>query len=180
MKVNLLLIATLTLVVAGAPISQARDKKHAPRGMIESMQSLPCGVKQRGLAGLGAGVGTVFGSIGATAVNSNEKLCPQYLLRTDELEYHIRPLDGKHPVLLPIGQEAEFKIKKDRLYLKVPEGDKNSRKMRAYQVIAMERPNSASTGESAGYYQPADKSSESRRADRDAEHVVNQNNPRPQ
>jgi len=176
MKVNLLLIATLTLVVAGAPMAQAREKKHAPRGMIESMQSLPCGVKQRGLAGLGS----VFGSVGATAVNSNEKLCPQYLLRTDELEYHIRPLDGKHPVLLPIGQEAEFKIKKDRLYLKVPEGDKNSRKMRAYQVIAMERPNSASTGESAGYYQPADKSSESRRADRDAEHVVNQNNPRPQ
>ncbi|HXY50008.1 MAG TPA: hypothetical protein VEI01_11195 [Terriglobales bacterium] len=175
MKVNLLLIATLVLVVAGPPVAQAREKKHAPRGMIESMQSMPCGVEQRGLAGLGS----IFASVGATAVNSNEKLCPQYLLRTDELEYHIRPLDGKHPVLLPIGHEAEFKIKKDCLFLKVPDGDKNGKKMRAYQVIAME-PVSSTSAREGGAYRPADRSTEPSHADRQAERVINQNDPPPQ
>jgi hypothetical protein len=69
-------------------------------------------------------------------VNSNEKLCPQYLFRTDELDYHIRPVDLKHAVLLPIGHEAEFKIKKDRLYLRVVDEDK---KTREYLVVAVEQ-----------------------------------------
>lgn len=53
--------------------------------------------------------------------------------------YHIRPKDGKHPVVLPLGQEVEFKIKNDKMFLKAPDGD---RKTRAYQVVAMEPANS--------------------------------------
>lgn len=49
------------------------------------------------------------------------------------MEYEIRPLDHKHPVFLPVGHEAEFKIKNDRMSLKVPDGD---RKKREYQVVA--------------------------------------------
>jgi hypothetical protein len=67
-------------------------------------------------------------------VNSNEKLCPQYMLRTDDMEYHVRPLDHKHPILLPVGNEGEFKISKDVLEMKIPDGD---RKKRRYQVVAM-------------------------------------------
>ena len=128
-------------------------KKHPPRGMIESMQSISCGVHSRGLNGLGS----VFGSVGIEHVNSNEKLCPQYLLRTDDVEYHIRPVDLKHDVLLPIGHEAEFKIKKDRIFLKVPDGDKKTRK---YQVISMEPVNSQNTENTA--YRPALRPEESR------------------
>jgi hypothetical protein len=98
--------------------------------MIEKMEAVPCGAKQKGITGLGS----VFASAGIEHVNSDEKLCPQYLLRSDEMEYHIRPLDKKHPVILPVGQEGEFRIDKDRLYLKVSEGD---RKTRSYQVVAM-------------------------------------------
>src|ERR1700758_3597200 len=94
------------------------------------MEAVPCGAKQRGFTG----VGSIFASAGIEAVNSEEKLCPQYLLRTDEMEYHIRPTDKKHPVLLPVGQEGEFKIKKNLMYLKVPEGD---HKKRTYQVVSM-------------------------------------------
>jgi hypothetical protein len=178
MKLNMSLVAMLVVLLAWPPAARARNKKHTPRGTIESMQALPCGAKQRGLAG----VGSIFGSVGATAVNTNEKLCPQYLLRTDELEYQIRPLKDKHAALLPIGQEAEFKIKRDRLFLKVPEGDKNSRKTRAYQVVAMEPVSSASTRETS--YQP-DRSTESRRGEKDraekeAEQIVNPHNPPPQ
>jgi len=154
MKVKKSLLATLLLVLAIPSIAVAKDKKkHGDRGMLESMQSVPCGAKERGLAGLGA----VYGSIGVTHVNSHEQLCPQYLLRTDEMDYHIRPLDMKHAVLLPIGQEAEFKIKNNRLFLRVPDGEK---KTRAYQVVAMEPSTSASKVESSAY-RPVERRAES-------------------
>lgn len=134
MKVKTSLITALALVLAVSSTAVGKDKK-GQRGMLESMQAVPCGAKERGLTGLGA----IYGSIGVTHVNSDEKLCPQYLLRTDEMEYHIRPLDMKHAVVLPVGHEAEFKIKKDRLFLKVPDGDK---KTRPYQVVSMQQPTS--------------------------------------
>ena len=119
-----MLVLTLTVpLIAG-------EKKKKDRGMLEKMEAVPCGAKERGFTGLGS----IFASAGITAVNSTEKLCPQYLLRTDEMEYHIRPLDTKHPVILPIGHEGEFKIKKDHLYLKVPDGD---HKTRPYQVVSI-------------------------------------------
>ncbi|MGB9236728.1 MAG: hypothetical protein WCC04_20155 [Terriglobales bacterium] len=143
---KLLIVAALALAVSVPTIAAAKKKKTEPRGMLESMQSLPCGVKEKGLNGLGA----VWGSIGVTSVSSNEKLCPQYLFRTDELEYYIRPTDSKHPVLLPIGREAEFKVKKDKIFLKVPDGDG---KTRAYRVISMEPMKSAHAENTA--YSPA-------------------------
>jgi hypothetical protein len=118
------------LVAALAVCSRAEDKKkkQSERGMIESMEAVPCGAKQRGLTGLGS----VFGSVGIEHVNSDEKLCPQYLLRTDEMDYQIRPVETKHPVVLPVGHEGEFKIKKDEMRLRVADGD---RKVRAYRVV---------------------------------------------
>src|SRR5580692_2649318 len=108
----------------------AGDKKHAQRAMIEKMEAVPCGAKEHGMTGLGS----VWASVGITSVNSDEKLCPQYMLRTDDMEYHVRPLDHKHPVLLPVGREGEFKIKKDGMDMRVVDGD---HKMRHYQVVAM-------------------------------------------
>jgi hypothetical protein len=50
------------------------------------------------------------------------------------MEYQVRPVGQKHPVLLPVGQEGEFKLKKDAIDMRIPDGD---RKMRHYQVVAM-------------------------------------------
>ncbi len=129
MKCNVPLIAMLTLLLA-VPGFAGDKKKHANRAMIEKMEAVPCGAKEHGMTGLGS----LWGSVGVTHVNSDEKLCPQYLLRTDDMEYHVRPLDHKHPKLLPVGQEGEFKIKDDKLDMRVPDGD---RKMLHYQVVAM-------------------------------------------
>jgi hypothetical protein len=92
-------------------------------------------------------LGSLWGSIGATHVDSDEKLCPQYLLRTDDMEYHIRPLDHKHPIILPVGQEGEFKISKDVMELRVVDGD---RKRRRYQVVAMKPIDHPATSEAEG------------------------------
>ncbi len=92
------------------------------------MDAVPCGAKETGLSGLGA----LWASAGVTHINSNEKLCPQYLLRTDEMDYEIRPLDLKHATLLPIGKEGEFKIKKNEMILTITAG--SDQKARSYEV----------------------------------------------
>lgn len=143
MKIKIALLSAVVLVAAIPMSAGDKHKKKQPdRGMLEKMEAVPCGAKERGLTGLGS----IFGSVGVQHVNSEEKLCPQYLFRTDEMEYEIRPLDHKHPVVLPVGHEAEFKIKKDRMSLKVPDGD---RKKRDYQVVAAKPVNREANPESS-------------------------------
>lgn len=128
MKKPLLILFVLLLALPAF----AGKKKKPNRVMIEKMEAVPCGAKEKGLTGLGS----LWGSIGITHVNSDEKLCPQYMLRSDDMEYHVRPLDKKHPVILPVGQEAEFKVHKDKFDMKVVEGGPDH-KTRHYQVVAM-------------------------------------------
>jgi hypothetical protein len=123
----------LAIVLVSAVPMRANDdkkKKGPDRALLEKMEAVPCGAKEKGLTGLG----TVWASAGITHVDSDEKLCPQYMVITDDMEYHIRPTDTKHPELLPIGKEIEFKIKKDEMYLRVVDGDK---KMETYHVVSM-------------------------------------------
>ncbi len=149
MKMKTSLIAALSFVLAVSSLSQAHDKKkRSQRGMLESMQSVPCGAKERGLTGLGG----MMASVGVTHVNSQEQLCSQYLLRTDDMDYHIRPLEKKHATVLPVGREAEFIIKKDRMFLKVVDEKK---KATAYQVVAMQPTNAEGKAESTAYHAPS-------------------------
>ena len=130
-KVPIVLAVVLTLLAAAPLYAGGKKKNQQERAMLEKMEAVPCGAKQKGLSGMGS----FWASVGITDVHSTEKLCPQYLLRTDDMDYRVRPMNMKHPEVLPIGQEVVFKIKKDRMLLKVPEGDK---KMRSYEVVAME------------------------------------------
>ena len=86
------------ILLAAVPLSAGGEKKKpTERAMLEKMEAVPCGAKEKGVTGLG----TVWASAGITHVNSDEKLCPQYEVVTDEMEYHIRPTDTKHPIVLP-------------------------------------------------------------------------------
>jgi hypothetical protein len=64
----------------------------------------------------------------------DEKLCPEYPLRTDDMEYHIRPTDVKHSTVLTVGHEGAFKIKNNQTFLKVEDADN---KTRTYQVVVV-------------------------------------------
>jgi hypothetical protein len=123
----------LSLVLVSAIPMSAHDKKKdgGERGILEKMEAVPCGAKQTGLSGLG----TFWGSAGITHINSNEKLCPQYLLRTDQMDYEIRPIDLKHATILPIGKEGAFKIKKNEMILIMSDG--SDQKPRNYEVVSM-------------------------------------------
>lgn len=148
MRMKFWVVPCLTLLLAIPAL--ARDKKkHPQRVMVENMVAVPCGAKSHGITG----IGSLWASAGLEHVNSDEKLCPQYLLRTDDMEYQVRPQDKKHPVLLPVGQEGEFKIKKDRLFMKIEDGDK---KTRAYQVVSINQLNSEENATAgSGYHPPA-------------------------
>ncbi len=135
MNVKTALILALILVSAVPLSANDKEKKQPERALLEKMEAVPCGAKEKGVTGLG----TVWASAGITHVNTDEKLCPQYMVITDEMEYHIRPTDTKHPVLLPVGKEIEFKIKKDQMFLKVVDGDQ---KMETYHVVSMKPTNS--------------------------------------
>ncbi len=142
MKIKGTFILSLALIAA-IPLGAAdsRKKNGSERGILEKMEAVPCGAKQTGLAGLG----TLWASAGITHINSNEKLCPQYLLRTDEMDYQIRPLDLKRATILPIGQEGQFKIKKNEMILSMSGG--SDQKPRSYEVVAMNPANPDSGGE---------------------------------
>ncbi|HEY1803666.1 MAG TPA: hypothetical protein VGG45_04230 [Terracidiphilus sp.] len=122
------------------PLSAHNKKKDAERGILEKMEAVPCGAKETGLAGLGS----LWASAGVTHINSNEKLCPQYLLRSDEMDYEIRPMDLKHAMILPVGKEGAFTIRKNEMILTMSQG--SDQKPRRYEVVAMDPANPDSGG----------------------------------
>ena len=64
------------------------------------------------------------------------------------MEYKIRPKKEKHPALLPIGQQADFRIQKDRMHVVVPELDNRERE---YIVVSVtKRTEEANTKPSNG------------------------------
>src|SRR5437016_8715054 len=77
--------------------------------------------------------GEIFGTDGQHK-NTKVVMCQEYILQAERVSYRIRPKDDKQPVLLPVGETAQFRIHKDKLVLRVPEADG---KEREYFVLSM-------------------------------------------
>jgi hypothetical protein len=94
------------------------------------MDSAECGVDEN------SGKSVIGELVGTDSAHKKSKalLCPEYLLQTDTLIYRVRPRDEKHPVLLPVGEKAQFRIHKDRMLLRVEDADG---KEREYSVVSM-------------------------------------------
>jgi hypothetical protein len=123
----LLVIAASLQNVAPAP---AKDKPAYERGVLLQMDSTHCGYAEKDGKTV---AGEIFGTDGQHK-NTQEVLCQEYILKSDRLIYRIRPRDEKHPALLPVGESAEFRIRKDKMLLRVPESDG---KEREYVVVSM-------------------------------------------
>ena len=108
----------------------AKDRHFYQKGRLVSMESASCGYAEKSGNTF---KGQILGTDGGHK-NTKEMLCPEYVLRSDNVIYRIRPRDEKHPVLLPVGETAEFRIQKDRLFLKITEMDD---KERDYTVVSM-------------------------------------------
>ena len=125
---NKLILGSI-LLFAGAAM-QASDLKSYQSGVLKEMNSVECGYEQKSGNTF---VGEVLGTDGAHS-KTRKTLCHEYVLQTNHIIYRIRPRDEKHPALLPVGETAHFRMKKDLMVLRVPEGDD---KERDYDVVGM-------------------------------------------
>jgi hypothetical protein len=134
--------STLVLCVALglASAAYAREPKAYQTGTLLQMDSVKCGVQEKDAKSFTGGMlGTDSGN-----KNTHELLCQEYVLQTDKVIYHIRPRDEKHPVLLPVGEHAQFRMQKDKMLLRVEDLDS---KEREYLVVSMTPRSDSSTAD---------------------------------
>lgn len=112
-------LALAVLLLASWTQAQAPKKYHT--GQLLQMESLQC---------------TVFENPSAEASASDSAVCQEYVLQGDNILFHLRAKDVKHPVLLPVGKDVEYRTEEDRFFLRLGAGDK---KEHEYRVVSMER-----------------------------------------
>jgi len=135
MRSKSLLLASLLL----AATAFAKEPKAYQSGKLLQMDSVQCGLDEKdGQSFAGEMIGTDSGH-----KKTQQLLCQEYLLQTDKMVYRIRPRDAKHPVLLPVGEQAQFRFEKDKMLLRVEYLDS---KERGYIVVSM-TPRSDSTAD---------------------------------
>jgi len=126
MRYKSLVLASMLLVTA----AYAKEPKAYQSGKLLQMDSVQCGIDEKDAKSFtGELIGTDSGH-----KKTQELLCQEYLLQTDKMIYRIRPKDAKHPVLLPVGERAQFRLAKDKMLLRVEDLDS---KEREYIVVSM-------------------------------------------
>jgi hypothetical protein len=118
------------LIIAAALNAEAKDAPAYEKGVLVQMDSSACGYAEKDGKTI---AGEIFGTDGQHK-NTKQLLCQEYVLQTERVTYRIQPKDDKHPVLLPVGETAQFRIHKDKMLLRVPEADS---KEREYLVLSM-------------------------------------------
>ena len=119
--------AVICLFISGVAAAKEHDYQ---KGTLIRMDSSSCGTQEKGSKSV---AGEILGT-DSQSKKTKELLCQEYILQAEHVIYRIRPTDEKHPVLLPIGEVAEFRIHKDKLLMRVLESDG---KEREYVVVSM-------------------------------------------
>ncbi len=117
-------------VVLVASVAYAKELKPRQSGKLLQMEAVACGVDENSGKSI---AGELLGTDSAHK-KTHELLCQEYVLQTDKVIYRIRPRDEKHPVLLPVGEQAQFRLQKDKIILRVEDLDD---KDRDYTVVSM-------------------------------------------
>lgn len=126
MRTRLLLAGVLL-----AALAYAREPRPYQSGVLMEMDSVECG--HDGKDGQG-----MAGEMPGTESSHNKTrtlLCQEYTLRSDRMVFHIRPRGDKHPVILPIGGIAMFRMEeKNRMILRAEDLDGKDRE---YTVVSV-------------------------------------------
>ena len=132
----------LCVVLCLSAVAFAKEPKAYQTGKLLQMDSVPCGTSEKDAKSFaGEMIGTDSGS-----KKTQQVLCQEYVLQADHVIYRIRPRDEKHPVLLPVGDQAQFRLQKDKLLLRVEDLDE---KEREYIVVSMTPRSDASTADAS-------------------------------
>ena len=132
----------LCVVLGLASAAYAKQPKVFQSGKLLQMDSVQCGVQEKDAKSF---ADEMLGT-DSTKKNTHELLCQEYLLQADRVVYRIRPRDEKHPVLLPVGEHAQFRMEKDKMLLRVEDLDG---KERAYIVVSMTPRSDSDTADSS-------------------------------
>ena len=106
-----------------ASVAQAQEPKKYHTGRLLQMESLQC---------------TVFENVKSGANDRDSALCQEYVLQGDEALFHLRAKDTKHPQLLPVGKDVEYRIEEGRFFLRLEASDRGDKKDHEYAVLSME------------------------------------------
>jgi len=117
MRYKALVLASILLAAA----AYGKEPQTYQSGKLLKMDAVSCGAKTQKL------------------------LCQEYLLQSDKVDYRIRPRDAKHAVLLPVGEQAQFRLEKDKMVVRVEYLDS---KERDYVVVSV-APRSESTADAS-------------------------------
>jgi len=107
-----------TALVLAASLAYGKDLKAYQNGNLVAMNLAACRVD----------------SGNAPKSQDDDLLCPEYTLQTDQVVYSIRPINEKHSVLLPVGAQAQFRLQKSILVIRVPRLDNKERKFSIISV----------------------------------------------
>jgi hypothetical protein len=114
MRTKSILLALVFL----STLASAKDLKAYQDGKLLQMDSVQCGVQQKD----------------AKKGDSRDVLCQEYVLQTEQVVYRIRSADEKHPILLPIGESAQFRLEKLKMHLRVPSMDGKEREFTVVSI----------------------------------------------
>lgn len=120
----------LLALVLFAAVVQAQEPRRYQSGKLLQMDSVKCGTDEKN----GKTVAGEMPGTDSAHMKTRELLCQQYVLESESVIYTIRPKDEKHPVLLPIGEKAQFRMDKDKIVLRVEDLDDKDRE---YEVVSM-------------------------------------------
>jgi len=130
-----LICATILLAAAAF----AKEPKAYMSGTLMQMDSVKCGTEEKDAKSV---TGEILGT-DSSHRKTEELLCQEYVLQAEKTVYRIRPRDEKHPVLLPVGETAQFRLEKNKMMLRVETVDP---KEHEYIVVTM-TPRSESTAD---------------------------------
>jgi hypothetical protein len=128
------------LVLTLATSAFAKEPKPYQTGKLLQMDSVQCGTAEKDATSL---AGEMLGT-DSSSKKTHELLCQEYVLQSEHVIYRIRPRDEKHPVLLPVGEQAQFRLQKDKMLLRVEDLDN---KEREYIVVSMTPRSDSSTAD---------------------------------
>jgi hypothetical protein len=137
----MLMKPTFVFAVLCLSLAYAKDRPVSQSGTLLQMDSVECGADEKSGKSL---AGEMLGTDSAHQ-KVHTLLCQEYLLQSERTLFRIRPKDDKHPVLLPVGEKAQFHIDKDHMKLRVEDLDD---KERDYIVVSMTPRSEASTADS--------------------------------
>ncbi len=130
----------LCVILGLASAAYGKEPKPYQTGKLVQMDSVQCGTAEKDAQSFaGEMLGTDSGS-----KKTQELLCQEYVLQSERVIYRIRPRDGKHPVLLPVGEQAQFRLQKNKMLLRVKDLDS---KEREYIVVSMTPRSDSSTAD---------------------------------